>query len=1169
MTDPGSTEGGEIGELRAENRELASKVRELEKTIEAIRSGEVNAPVAPDSTGQGREEEEIHTTLQRFYTVLSGSHSAILLATEDGCVEFVNQALCDLYEFDESPADLVGLTSLQIIDKVKTGYEHPEEAVAHIRDILRLGEPVHGEEVVIRGKTVLRDFIPLQVGGKSYGRLWHHTDITRRKRAEEALRESEERYRALVDSAPEAIVVHYHGRLLYANQVALDLYGASSLTELKSHDIMKLIPPEEQEIATDRVRGIDEGKRLPVREAVILRLDGTRVPVEVVSSPVRFEGTQAAQALMRDITDRKQAEGRIAHLASFPELNPNPVLELNFSGEIIYANRSTSRTLENLGVGNNPGLFLPEDFEVMLPQLLEGDVNEEVRVGGKVFLETITLNPQTRTTRIYARDITDRKQAEEALRDTSQYLENLLNYANAPIIVWDPQFRITRFNHAFERLTGMAAEEVIGKNLEILFPAETAAGSMDHIRRAMAGELCEVVEIPILHRNGSIRIVLWNSATLYEADGKTVSSTIAQGQDITERIQTEEELHHTSQYLENLLNYANAPIIVWDPQFRITRFNHAFERLTGRMAEEVLGKGLEILFPAETTAGSMDHIRRAMAGERWEVVEIPILHRDGGIRTVLWNSATLYEADGKTVSSAIAQGQDITDRKRAEDELRETSQYLENLIKYANAPIIVWDPQFRITRFNHAFERLTGMAAEEVAGKGLEILFPAETAAGSMDHIRRVMAGERWEVVEIPILHRDGGIRTVLWNSATLYEADGKTVSSAIAQGQDITERKQVERELEEKAAELQAINAELKTEISHRKNAEETVRSTLSQLHAALESTADAMLVVNKAGRITSYNRNFTDMWNIPDSVLNTLDTRVATEHVAVQVRDPDFFLARVKEISDHPQREAFDTIELLDGRIIERYSKPQKIGNSIVGRVFSFRDVTERKHAEGGLIASLNEKEVLLREIHHRVKNNLQLTASLVDLTRMRTRDKGTGSTLTDLMMKIQTMAQIHTRLYESKQFDRIDMGAQVREQLAALSNIYSDKKGEITAILNFPEIFMPIDQAIPCALVINELLSNVYKHAFRGQKRGTVEITGAVEDGRIRIIIRDDGVGMPEGFDISKASSLGLKLVRNLVAQQLRGTLEIKRDRGTEVIVELPLKTPEREDVKDTGS
>ncbi|MDD1661340.1 MAG: PAS domain S-box protein, partial [Methanomicrobiales archaeon] len=470
---------------------------------------------------------------------------------------------------------------------------------------------------------------------------------------------------------------------------------------------------------------------------------------------------------------------------------------------------------------------------------------------------------------------------------------------------------------------------------------------------------------------------------------------------------------------------------------------------------------------------------------------------------------------------------------------------------------------------NHAFERLTGRTAEEVVGKGLEILFPAETAAGSMDHIRRVMGGERWEAVEIPILHRDGETRTVLWNSATLYEADGKTVSSAIAQGQDITERKKVEGELAEKAAELQGINAELKTEIAHRKNAEETVRKTLSLLHAALESTADAMLVIDRSGRITSYNQNFTTMWNIPDPVLHTLDTRVATEYLSVQVKDPDGFMDRVKEISDHPTRQSYDMLDLLDGRIIEQYSKPQKIGNSIVGRVFSFRDITERRHAEERLMASLDEKEVLLREIHHRVKNNLQLTSSLLDMTRMRTRDPGTGSILTDVMMKIQTMAQIHTRLYESKVFDRINMEATVREQLAAVSNIYSGRKTEITSTLTFPEIYMPIDQAIPCALVLNELLSNAYKHAFRGRKAGRVEITGDQEDGRIRITVRDDGVGMPEGFDINKASSLGLKLVRNLVQQQLKGTLEIKRDRGTEVIVELPIQTPGREDVKDTGS
>jgi two-component sensor histidine kinase len=276
--------------------------------------------------------------------------------------------------------------------------------------------------------------------------------------------------------------------------------------------------------------------------------------------------------------------------------------------------------------------------------------------------------------------------------------------------------------------------------------------------------------------------------------------------------------------------------------------------------------------------------------------------------------------------------------------------------------------------------------------------------------------------------------------------------------------------------------------------------------------------------------------------------------------VKDPDAYIARIREISSHPQRESYDMLELLDGRIIERYSKPQRIGNDIVGRVFSYRDVTERKRAEERLITSLEEKEVLLREIHHRVKNNLQLTTSLLDMTRMRTPDPGTAGILTDVMMKIQTMAQIHTRLYESKQFDRINMDRQIRDQVQALTNIYSRGDREILTEIDSPELYLPLDKAIPCALALNEILANAYKHAFKGRKSGTVKYRAEEEDGRMRFTVADDGVGLPKGFDLAKANTLGLKLVRTLVEQQLKGTLRIRRGKGTEVIVELPMTKEE---------
>jgi two-component sensor histidine kinase len=212
-------------------------------------------------------------------------------------------------------------------------------------------------------------------------------------------------------------------------------------------------------------------------------------------------------------------------------------------------------------------------------------------------------------------------------------------------------------------------------------------------------------------------------------------------------------------------------------------------------------------------------------------------------------------------------------------------------------------------------------------------------------------------------------------------------------------------------------------------------------------------------------------------------------------------------------------------------------------------------KKHRDS-LEEMVAEKETLLREIHHRVKNNLQLISGLLDMTRMSSSDESTNSILTDIMLKIQTMAQIHTRLYESKQFGKINITDQCRDLVTALSNIFSHKGHEISCEINPEEVFLPVDQALPCALVLNEILSNAYKHAFKGRKTGKIEISALQENGQIRITICDNGVGLPDNFEIGRSNSLGITLIRTIVQHQLKGSLMFKSQNGTKISMEFPV-------------
>lgn len=205
-------------------------------------------------------------------------------------------------------------------------------------------------------------------------------------------------------------------------------------------------------------------------------------------------------------------------------------------------------------------------------------------------------------------------------------------------------------------------------------------------------------------------------------------------------------------------------------------------------------------------------------------------------------------------------------------------------------------------------------------------------------------------------------------------------------------------------------------------------------------------------------------------------------------------------------------------------------------------------RRRTEKKLIASLQEKETLFKEVHHRVKNNLQIISSLLDMTRYRSADKAVKDSLTGARTKIQTMAMIHTRLYDNNPIEKIAMGPQIKDLYSNLHMLYGEGRG-IRFELEADEIHLNVAKAIPCALILNELISNAMKHAFLSNDKPTIAVSIAINQGAmVEITVRDNGIGLPQGIDFNQADTLGLKLVRVLVLEQLGGELEILRQNGT---------------------
>lgn len=266
----------------------------------------------------------------------------------------------------------------------------------------------------------------------------------------------------------------------------------------------------------------------------------------------------------------------------------------------------------------------------------------------------------------------------------------------------------------------------------------------------------------------------------------------------------------------------------------------------------------------------------------------------------------------------------------------------------------------------------------------------------------------------------------------------------------------------------------------------------------------------------------------------------------------DRNNFLAVVRDAYD---KEKNFTIELRvdckgDGyRWVMLSAAPRQLPDGkMIGFTGSDVDITEKINARIELEDSLREKEILLKEIHHRIKNNLQIISSLLNLQLNYLENEEIIELLKSSQSRIRSMAMIHEKLYNTKELSRINFGEYAREFTNYLFNAYRSKIGSLRLELDLADVYLDINLSISLGLILNELITNALKHAFPNNRPGKVGISLKEENGQVQLIVTDDGEGLPQNFDIKKTNSLGLELVDSLVEQH-KGRLEISTEGFTE--------------------
>ncbi|MDZ8223524.1 PAS domain S-box protein [Nostoc sp. ChiVER01] len=981
-------------------------------------------------------------------------------------------------------------------------------------------------------------------------------DITNLKRSEEILRQSEERWQLAITGTDEGIWDwDICTNQTFRSERWFTILGYEP-NELSDHD---------NEWST-RIHPDDYTRVIAAQKAYLLgqvadhnveyRLrckDGSyrwvRSRAKAIwneqGNPVRLVGS------LGDISERKQAEEKLREseerLQLALEASGDGLWDWNIlTGEVYYS----PRYLEMLGYSFDElpqnfstckRLVHPDDLpwveKILADHLKDNSVpykfDNRLRTKsgeykwianyGKVVMRDRQGNP-LRMTGIH-RDISDiydelrlRKETEAALARSEEQLRLTLEFNHIGIWDWNIKTNEVIWNDNHFRLLGLEPELTAYYQL---WRDRVHLEDVDRIEQAVLNSLAQHTnfqgEYRVIYPNGRVHWLIGKGRGIYNEAGEPVRM-LGVIIDISDRKEAEAALQESEARFQAFMN--NSPVLAWitDPDGRVLYLNQTYLHTFKLLPEQVIGQSIFDLYPDEIARQHFDRIQNVIQTN--QVIEaIEVTSRpDGTLGEFLVYKFPILGLSAQKLVGRVAI--DITEQKILEQELAHKQKLLDTFINNAPVGITILDRQLRYSLINEALAEINGISAAAHIGKTLWEIIP--DLAPRLEPIFQNVLTTGEAILDFEISGETpkmpGVIRTWLASYFPIQSEADEPISMGIVVV-EISDRKRAEQMLE-----LQAVITRNMAEGICLVRARDGVFVYANPKFEQMFGYESGELIGQHVSII-----NYGDEHNTPEDVNQAIKTAVlqhgeANYEVYNLKKDGTPFWCRANaSIFEHPE-----------------------YGSVIVAIQ---QDITEHKQTQEKIKASLREKEVLLKEIHHRVKNNLGIVSSLLQMQCRRTEDPLVTAILRDSQNRIASIALVHEKLYRSEDLADIDFAQYIPDLTTHLFDSYNVSSSQIQLKIQVDNASLDIETAIPCGLIINELVSNALKYAFVGNRKGEIEVKFYQEsESTLALIIRDNGIGLPENFDTKKAKTLGITLVQGLV-KQLRGKLRIDSHQGTQ--------------------